>query len=362
MNVNLLATLRRVYLAPADEGSDLGGSSGALDIESRIANTLASGDENGELPEGAAATDALEEPELPETSDDEPAQDDVVSDEDATLASMLGLDEDKLTYDDAGNVMFNATIDGETHQVKVSDLVKSYQLEGHVTQKSMKLETDRREFESARDTAYGELTKRLTSANNLLAMAEQSLLQEFQGIDWNTLRATDPGEWSAARQYYSERMQQIEMAKNQVGQGAQSITAEQQQKMESQKQQFAQAEMQKMIADNPTWSDQNVMAKEIGDVGKFLHEQYGFHPTEVADHMDARLMRMVRDAMSFRSGKQALQTKKVPDNIPRFRKPNSQNVNRGDMQKARDAKAVKDNIRKTGGSTDSIAAALLNRM
>lgn len=364
MNVTLAATLRRIYMAPAEDGGDLGGS-GALDVESRIANALTSGnddannqDESGEVPDGE---------DLPENTDDnKPDPEDINSEEgddgDESLAKMLGIDEDKLAYDDAGNVVFKATIDGEQRDVKMSDLVKSYQLEGHVNQKSMKLESDRREFETSRDTAYQELTKRLTTANGLLSLAENSLMQEFQNIDWATLRATDPGEFAATRQYYAERMQMIEQAKAQVGQGGQQLTAEQQQRAMQEREQFHAAEIQKMVVDNPAWSDQNVMAKEVGEIGKFLHEQYGFHPNEVADHMDARLMRMVRDAQAFRSGKQNLEQKKVPSNVPKFRKPNSQNVNRSDMQEARAAKAKKDAVRRSGGSTDAIANLLIDRM
>lgn len=366
MNVNLMtATLRRVYQNPADgEGSDLGGTSGALDIESRIANALSSGDEGGEESGGEVDVDGAnsEEKKLPDNSDTETTEEDAGSDEDETLAKMLGLGDESLAYDDAGNVVFNATINGEQKQVTMQELVKSYQLEGHTNQKSMKLETDRREFETTRDKAYNELAGRLNSASNLVKMAETNLLAEFQSIDWDTLRMTDPGEWSALRQHYAERAGQINEAKAHVQNGQQELTQEQLQEQERHKQDFLNGEMTKMIADNPAWSDQTVMAKEVGEIGKFLFEAYGFKPEEVSNALDARLMRMIRDAQSFRSGKSALKEKKVPDNVPKFRKNGPQSANRNDMQKARDAKAVKDNIRKSGGSEDAIAAALLNRM
>lgn len=362
MNVNLMtATLRRIYQAPADgEGSDLGGNDGALDIESRIANALSSGNESGDESVVEVDDDGAEK--LPEDGDTEVTEEDADSGEDETLAKILGLGDESLAYDDAGNVVFNATINGEQKQVTMQELVKSYQLEGHTNQKSMKLESDRREFEATRDTAYNELANRLNSASNLVKMAETNLLAEFQSIDWDTLRMTDPGEWSALRQHYAERAAQINEAKTQVQSGQQKLTDEQLQEQVRQKQEFLNGEMTKMIADNPAWSDQTVMAKEVGEIGKFLFETYGFKPEEVSNAMDARLMRMIRDAQAFRSGKSALKDKKVPDNIPKFRKGGPNNTNRNDMQKARDAKAVKERIRKSGGSEDAIAAALLNRM
>ena len=68
----------------------------------------------------------------------------------------------------------------------------------------------------------------------------------------------------------------------------------------------------------------------VGEVGKFLVEKYGFTPDEIANRMDARMMRMVSDAMQFANGKDTLKTKKVPDNVPKFRTPGQQNANRRD--------------------------------
>lgn len=363
----ITATLRRIYLAPADgEGSDLGGAP-ALDIESRIAAALSGNEGDNSVPTdgGDDADDNLPQEEENPSKDADPEvdPDDAGSnDDDQTLASILGLDDDKLSYDDKGNVVFNAVIDGKPQSVTIQDLVKSYQLEGHVNQKSMKLENDRREFEKTRDAAYNHLASRLEQSNAMLSMVEQQLMAEFQQIDWGTLRATDPAEWAAQRQYFTERSQQLESVKAQIGQSKNAMTAEQQQAEAAKHQEWMQSEISKMITDNPTWADQSIMAKEVGEIGTFLSNQYGFTPDEVANAMDSRLMRLIRDAHAYRSGKQAIKDKKIPDNVPKFRSPGSKSQNRNDMQKARDAKARKDAIRKSGGSVDAIAAALVDRM
>lgn len=364
------ATFLNAYQSPADgEGSDLGGS-GALDIESRISAVL-SGNEGDDIDEQGGEQGGHQEEEEEELDPEDPTKqskpkpedDDAAGeDDDQTLAAALGLPEDALEYDAEGNVVFNAIIDGEKQQVKMQDLVKSYQLEGHVTKKSMKLESDRREFESTRDQAYDHLTKKITAANNLIGAVEQQLMGELQNIDWDTLRATDPGEWAATRQYYTERVQWLESIKAQTGAAKQELTAEQQKAQQEQYNAFMQGEVQKMIQDNPAWQDQAVMAKEVGEIGKFLATKYGFTPDEIANHMDARMMRMVRDAMQFAGSKDTLKSKKVPDNVPKFRTPGQQNVSRRDTTKARQVKAQKEAIRKSGGSIDAIAQSLVDRM
>lgn len=365
----ILATLLRVYQAPDNgQGSDLGGSQGALDIESRISAVLSGNEGDEPDSEGGENSGNLEDdgvdpddqPDQTKPNDDDEIPDS--EDDDQTLAAALGLPEDALEYDAEGNVVFKAVVDGETQKIKMQDLVKSYQLEGHVNKKSMKLENDRREFEKTRDTAYDHLTQKITAANNLIGLVEQQLIGELSNIDWDTLRATDPAEWAATRQYYSERVQQIESLKAQTSQTAAELTEEQKQTAARKQQEFLEGEINKMIADNPSWADQAVMAKEVGEIGKFLASEYGFTPEEIANNMDARLMRMIRDAHAFRSNKQNLTQKKVPSNVPRFRAPGQQSANRRDTTKARQVKAQKDAIRKSGGSPEAIAALLVDRM
>ena len=362
------ATFMRAYHSPETGGEGAAGG-GALDVESRIAAALSGNegeDENGEGGDqcgGEEGDDVIDPNDQTKKPQPEPGDDDTAGeDDDQTLAAALGLPEDALEYDDECNVVFNAVIDGEATKVKMQDLVKSYQLEGHVNKKSMQLESDRREFETTRDQAYDHLTQKITVANNLIGAVEQQLMGELQGIDWDTLRATDPAEWAATRQYYTERVQWLEQLKTQTGSMHNGLTEEQQKAQQDKYNAFMQGEVQKMIQDNPAWKDQAVMAKEVGEVGKFLVDKYGFTPEEIANHMDARMMRMVRDAMQFANGKDTLKTKKVPDNVPKFRTPGQQNANRRDTTKARQVKAQKEAIRKSGGSVDAIAASLVDRM
>lgn len=365
MRINKTATyLQPAYYQENLDGGDLGGS--AQDIESRLEAALFSGNDEAETDEDAVLEDDQEQG-LPDDDDAELEEDAEVeggelTDEEQTMASILGVDEDKLTFNEEGDVVFNALIDGESKQVSMNDLVKSYQLEGHVNNKSVALENDRKEFEQTRDKAYTALATRLDGANALIKSAEEALTQEFQDIDWNTLREIDPAEWSAQRQMFSERLAKIDQAKQSVGQATEEMTAEQAEQSQAKQQQFLQGEVNKMIANNPTWADQTVMAKEVGEIGAFLASQYGFTPEEIANSMDSRLMSLIQDAHKFRSGKTAVENKKIAANVPKFRKPGQNNSNRANLQKARNAKAQKANVRKSGGSVDSIAASIIERM
>ena len=365
MNLFNIPATKCLFLEEAGSEASSGAGAPAQGVEERIAASLFGND-------GAAGNSNVVDEVVDEDDENLPTEDDTkpkgtepedeVIDGDVTLASMLGLGDDQLEYDDQNNVVFNAIIDGESHKVPVSELVKSYQLQGHVNNKSIALENDRKGFHATRDQAYGELTTRLQGLNQLIQLNEQTLLAEYNGIDWDSLRMTEPGEWAALQQQFNQRALQIQQVKDLAGQESQRLTQEQQQQQQKSLQDRAAGELQKMMADNPTWSDQTVMAKDIGEVGAFLRNQYGFTDQEIADNIDHRLMRMFKDAMAFHAGTKAITDKKIPANMPKFVKPGTGGGDRPSLQKARQVKETKQAIRKSGGSLDSVANALINRM
>lgn len=365
MNLFNIPATKCLFLEEAGSEASSGAGAPAQGVEERIAASLFGND--GAAGNSNAVDKVVNEDDesLPTEDDTKPKgtePEDEAIDGDVTLASMLGLGDDQLEYDDQNNVVFNAIIDGESHKVPVSELVKSYQLQGHVNNKSIALENDRKELHATRDQAYGELTTRLQGLNQLIQLNEQTLLAEYNGIDWDSLRMTEPGEWAALQQQFNQRALQIQQVKDLAGQESQRLTQEQQQQQQKSLQDRAAGELQKMMADNPTWSDQTVMAKDIGEVGAFLRNQYGFTDQEIADNIDHRLMRMFKDAMAFHAGTKAITDKKIPANMPKFVKPGTGGGDRPSLQKARQVKETKQAIRKSGGSLDSVANALINRM
>ena len=365
MNLFNIPATKCLFLEEAGSEASSGAGAPAQGVEERIAASLFGND--GAAGNSNAVDKVVNEDDesLPPEDDTKPKgtePEDEAIDGDVTLASMLGLGDDQLEYDDQNNVVFNAIIDGESHKVPVSELVKSYQLQGHVNNKSIALENDRKGFHATRDQAYGELTTRLQGLNQLIQLNEQTLLAEYNGIDWDSLRMTEPGEWAALQQQFNQRALQIQQVKDLAGQESQRLTQEQQQQQQKSLQDRAAGELQKMMADNPTWSDQTVMAKDIGEVGAFLRNQYGFTDQEIADNIDHRLMRMFKDAMAFHAGTKAITDKKIPANMPKFVKPGTGGGDRPSLQKARQVKETKQAIRKSGGSLDSVANALINRM
>lgn len=351
-------------------GNDTATSSEAQDIASRIEQVLEPEMQNEPEIEAEAEAGQDEYLVLPDSSDSD--EDEVegesegeteeVDEEDLTLAGYLGVDEEKLIVKDDGSVVFNAVIDGEAQEVNLKELAKSYQLQGHVNNKSISLENDKKEFVETRNKAYSELTSRLDGVKNLNKVMEEQLLGEYNSIDWNALRVTNPSEWAALKQEFAERAQKVQQAGSLAEQEAARLAQEQQAINQQARNEYNAKQYAQIVENNPTWSDEAVMTKEVGEIGTFLTSNYGFNNDELAAVTDSRLIHLVQDAMAFRKGKQGIAEKKLKPNLPKFQKPAASRASSTNLAKARAVKAKRQAVKKSGGSVGSVADSILDRM
>jgi type I site-specific restriction endonuclease len=339
----------------------------AQDISNRVEEALFGGSNETELTEDhddvvADNEEILLDADDTDSEDGEGSEDldEIANEEELTLAGYLGIDEDRLIVDDEGQVSFNAVIDGEQKAVPLSELAKSYQLQGHVNNKSIALETERKEFEEQRTVVAQDLQSKLEEVSNMTKMVEQQLLGDFNSIDWDRLRVENPSEWSALRQEYAEKAQNIQRMQSQISAGQKELSDKEQLEMQNQQQDYLKGELSKMIAANPTWADNEVMKAETGKLKAFLTDAYGFTAEEFQYVTDHRLIGMIQDAQAYRSGKKNAQAKK-DKKLPKFLKPGVAKGNSQSLAKARAVKANKAAVKKNG-SVQNVANALLDRM
>ena len=109
-------------------------------------------------------------------------------------------------------------VDGQTKNVPLAEVIKSYQLEGHVNNKSIALAEQQRNFEAQRQQAMQTWGAQIKQAQTLGQLAHQQLLGEYQSIDWNKLRMEDPTRWAVANQEFNNRAAAIQQHLQQVQQ------------------------------------------------------------------------------------------------------------------------------------------------
>lgn len=274
------------------------------------------------------------------------------------FADKLGLDVNKFKIDESGQLLFNAKVDGEDSQVKFDDLVKSYQLDKHINNKSQALSETQKQFETQKQAAEQQLLTQLQQANELVGFAESQLSAEFNSINWQALREADPAEYTARRQDYAEKAQQLQQVKEQAGS---QLQVKQQEAQEAQAKQFSgyvEEQMQELTTKLPEWSDQTVKAKEIGEINSFLSSQYGFEDNILSSVYDHRLYILGRDAMKANKVKQAT-NEKIKKPVPKFQKPGT-TTRKSDQVEVKNKKKL-NQFKKTGSQSD-LHAVLLDRI
>ena len=297
-----------------------------------------------------------------ESEDDGSEEDDlgeIAEGDELSLADYLGIDEDRIVVGEDGQPLFNAIIDGETQQVPLKDLAKNFQLQSYTNNKSIALETERKEFEEVRERAASELSQRLTGVEKLTELAEGELVNEYNSIDWDTLRQTDPANWTAYRQEYAERARKIQEVKSLAQQEQQRLADENQAKFKESANEYYQGELRSMIADNPEWADESKRNADMSEMKSFI-TRYGFTESDANGVNDHRLIRLIKDAKAYQEGKAKGEKKRLVKELPKFQKPGSK-TNAANLAKARKAKALKAKVKKSGSVRD-IAASIVDRM
>lgn len=213
------------------------------------------------------------------------------------LADATGLEVEKLLDLDVPT-----KIDGKEGSARLRDLVKSYQLEGHLNQKLMTFAEDKKNFEAEASRKVGEYQQRVGQLNSAVQLAQRILDGEYAGVNWQELQQTDPASFQAQYGGYKIRMDGISALAQQVSQESQRSQGE----AEAQAKSYF-AEQQKLLDSKlPEWADKSTREKDVASISAAMKDTYGLTPDEISSITDHRHVLIMRDAAKW----QALQKAK----------------------------------------------------
>lgn len=329
--------------------------------------------------EGASTLDRLERylaasdtPDTPKQDDqpqgqDKPADgaasDDVDSENDGNdkatepqlstsdLAKYLGIDEAALDLDEDGTVKLKTKVDGVEGAAKLQDLLKSYQLQEHVDKKSREASEREKALTVRQQEVEQHVAKRLEYAENLVNVAAQDMMREFQSINWPELEQINPGHAALLRQKFNDRQAQLRQVHEQVEQNKQQM---QYKAVESHRENIAK-EAQKLTQMIPEWSDPAVVQKESQEIRQWALKN-GFEQQELDTLIGARHVAVLRAAML---NDKLRQSKPVIENrvrtAPKLVKPGQAPTDTAEAQ----VRSLKQSVVKSGGKNGSLEAFLL---
>ena len=240
------------------------------------------------------------------------------------------LTENELNPDEFKSIPVAVKIDGETRHVPLSEVIKSFQLEGHVNNKSMELSNAKRAFEEEQAQVRQQLQQHLQRNEALGRLAMEQLNVDYQRIDWNTLRSQDPAQYSALYTDFQQRQQAI-------GNYLQQIEMQKAQEAEKSKQELGQrlqTEQQRLLDARPEWRDQAAFTKDRDQIVSYA-KNYGYTDAELNSIYDHRQMLILHDAARYRALQAATPeaTKRVRE-APKMARPGTRS-NRDPSQVAR---------------------------
>lgn len=330
-----------------ENGNPTGDGASTLDrIESFLA--VQEGDEP-KREEPQVEDQSEETPETPETTDE--PESDVEGESEgpqlttSDLAKLLGADESIFDVDDDGNVVFKTKIDGKEGAAKFNDMLKTYQLQGHVDNRLREAAEQHKAIQQRALEADQQANARMQQVDDMARLAGSELLAEYQSIDWQTLRQIDPGEYAAKQADFQTRNQKIQSVLQQTNQQRQYQSQQQQYQF----QQFLEHQRQMLPQVLPEWADHAVAAKEKAEI-KQWGVQAGIDPQFLDTVASAHLVKVLRNAMLYEKWQaKNIETEKKVRSAPKLVRP-GQSVD-AKSRAGESLRNIKSKISKSGGKS-----------
>ena len=262
------------------------------------------------------------------------------------LAEGLGWDLDKVLDLEA-----STKISGKDGKVRLRDLLKSHQLEGHLNQGLMKLAEERKAFEGETTRKVQEMQARVGQLSQAVTLAQKILDGEFADVNWPELQRTDPAAFQAKYGAYKMRFDGIQQLNQMAMQETERKQAEQQAA-----QQAYLAEQQTLLDSKlPEWSDKGKREKDVTEMVAIGSDAYGFTEQEVRTCADHRMILLLRDAAKWqklqKSKPATLQKVRAAPKLIRPGSSQSRTAQDG-LQYTKD----RENLRRTGRPQDAVPA------
>ena len=257
-----------------------------------------------------------------------------------------------MPFDDfLGNIKTTIKVAGAERDVTLSELRDGYQMEADYRRKTSELAEKRKEFDAEREHLTNELNTQFTEAQNLTGLLEQSLLAEFQAVDWNSLRQSDPAEFAARKQEFNDRHAQIQQARNQINDEIRKQYTEQQDEQKEKYKQILESEKEKLIEAMPDYGNEEKAKVLAANFKEYLNSR-GFNDDDIGKIWDHRHFLIVHDAMAYRELKtRQPEVKNKVVNAPKLQKPGSGQKPSGEKVRQQ----LRSRLKKSGRVEDAAA-------
>jgi len=334
---------------------DSGGDASVLD---RLESFLSAGDSQAPEREDDQDATATPEPQAdaaatePKPGDGQAQEPETPEYHLADVAKLLGADESALDVDEDGNILVKTKVDGQEGKAKFADLLKSYQLQGHVDKQVREAAEIRKAAIEERQAIQQQIqVQQAVMADIAEAKAMESVLSKYRQIDWQALIDSDPVQAVKLDRQMRDLETQLDAKAKEIDQKQHYI------REQSSNQHMAtlQQERQALLQAVPEWSDSAKADAEKKAIHADLKAR-GYSDRDIQGLSDHKAVLLARDAMLYRQQQAAKQTtEKLVRAAPKIIQPGASGQSN---RKATAIQKLRSEVRQTG-SRQSVADYLL---
>ncbi len=272
-------------------------------------NPLTENAQEGSLVEAQNSLLRMLEPEkeTPETEEAQPTEEEESTEEtqDESLEEETEEEVDETESEESEeeieeNPLYAVTVNGEEQEVSLDELTKGYSRQSDYTRKTQELASERNNMAQLQEQWSAEISQaqneRQQYVNALGQIVQQSMigLEQFNDVDWDTLKEEDPIAWVTKSQELKNAQERIRTYQQQA------IHAEKQSNQEVAKirAMAAQEEHRKLVQVLPEWSDNEARGKLATDLWSYASTQ-GFTENELNEVIDHRQFLVLMKAKKY---------------------------------------------------------------
>jgi hypothetical protein len=300
-------------------------------------------------PEELPEEDSSKE-ELPSTDSSDVAQQDAELADDSVVDEPDAVEPDDFSDSDAP--LYAVTIDGETSEVPLDELISGYQRKATYTQRHQELAKERQGLDAELE-GLGPAKAALKQTYEQYQQVLGELQRQMQtantpaNLDWDALERENPVQWLKLKELERQRSGEMQAVQAEQVRMAGILEGENNKKL----QEHLSVERSLVLKKIPEWADGDLQANEQRKLMEF-GRAVGFSDVELNTLYDHRALVVLRDAMRYNeltNGDKITAAKSKIGSVKGGNKETSRRV------RSRQAKAARAKLKQTGKVDDAAA-------
>lgn len=249
--------------------------------------------------EESAPTEDVEE--STEETQDEPLEEDVLEEE-AEEESEEESEEEELDENEVEEEpeFYSVKVDGEEFEVSLDELVQGYSRQSDYTRKTQELASQRDQMAQLQQQWNNEISQAQAERQQYIDAIGQFVqnsmagLEQFQNVDWENLRQTDPIAFVTKKEELREAQDRVRQAQEEQGRA----NKQQQEEVAKLRQLAVQEEHTKLVAAVPEWNDTEKRNQMASELSSYAVNQ-GFTKEELKQLIDHRSLIVLMKAQKY---------------------------------------------------------------